>query len=123
MSAPGYSRILTSPRQPSSRLFGLIPIHSMPLDMIDSFDVCIIGAGNAALCAAISAAENNARTLVLERAPQEESGGNSDFPLVLFASLTTADDLREICDLSDEEIRTTEFGFTQKINSSTTCFA
>ena len=83
----------------------------MPLDMIDSFDVCIIGAGNAALCAAISAAENNARTLVLERAPQEESGGNSRFTAgaIRFA-YNGSDDLREICDLSDEEIRTTEFG-------------
>ena len=42
-------------------------------------DIAIVGAGNAALCAALSAQENGARTLVLERAPEEERGGNSYF--------------------------------------------
>ncbi|MBR0784722.1 FAD-dependent tricarballylate dehydrogenase TcuA, partial [Bradyrhizobium iriomotense] len=43
------------------------------------YDVIVAGAGNAALCAAISAHENGARVLVLERAPEEEKGGNSYF--------------------------------------------
>ena len=42
-------------------------------------DVLVIGAGNAALCAAISAHENGARVLMLEAAPFEERGGNSHF--------------------------------------------
>ena len=37
------------------------------------------GAGNAALCAAISAHESGARVLMLEAAPFEERGGNSHF--------------------------------------------
>lgn len=79
--------------------------------MADPFDVCIVGAGNAALCAAISAAEHNARTVVLERAPEYESGGNSRFTAGgMRFTYAGAGDLREICDLSDEEIRTTEFG-------------
>src|SRR5437879_12879862 len=41
------------------------------------YDVVVAGAGNAALCAAISAHENGARVLVLERAPEAERGGNS----------------------------------------------
>lgn len=45
----------------------------------ESFDVIVVGAGNAALCAAISARERGARTLVLERAPENEKGGNSYF--------------------------------------------
>ena len=43
------------------------------------YDVVVAGAGNAALCAAISAHENGARVLILERAPEAERGGNSYF--------------------------------------------
>ncbi len=42
-------------------------------------DVLVVGAGNAALCAAISAHENGARVLMLEAAPEAERGGNSYF--------------------------------------------
>src|ERR1700737_1017648 len=42
-------------------------------------DVLVVGAGNAALWAAISAHENGARVLMLEAAPFEERGGNSHF--------------------------------------------
>ena len=43
------------------------------------YDVIVAGAGNAALCAAMAAHENGAKVLVLERAPEDEKGGNSYF--------------------------------------------
>ncbi len=41
------------------------------------WDVIVAGGGNAALCAAIEAAETGARVLVLEGAPKDYRGGNS----------------------------------------------
>ena len=46
---------------------------------IESYDVIVVGAGNAAACAAMSAQENGAKVVLLERAPEEEAGGNSRF--------------------------------------------
>lgn len=43
----------------------------------DPHDIAIIGGGNAALCAAITAAEAGARVLILEAAPSPYRGGNS----------------------------------------------
>ncbi len=40
-------------------------------------DVLVIGGGNAALCAALSAREAGARVLLLEASPREWRGGNS----------------------------------------------
>ena len=40
-------------------------------------DIAVIGGGNAALCAAMTAAEAGARVLILETAPKPYRGGNS----------------------------------------------
>ncbi|MCR9085430.1 MAG: FAD-dependent tricarballylate dehydrogenase TcuA [Rhodobacteraceae bacterium] len=45
--------------------------------MAKTYDIAVIGGGNAALCAAITAAESGARVLVLEAAPRPYRGGNS----------------------------------------------
>jgi tricarballylate dehydrogenase len=42
-------------------------------------DVVVVGAGNAALCAALSAAEAGATVTVVERAPEDLHGGNTSF--------------------------------------------
>ncbi len=75
-------------------------------------DVIVVGGGNAALCASLSAAEFKQKILVLERAPQDEAGGNSRFTAGLFRlAYRGAEDLKTLIpDLSDEEIADTDFG-------------
>ena len=46
-------------------------------DWPGSFDIAVVGGGNAALCAALTAAEAGARVLILESAPIPYRGGNS----------------------------------------------
>ena len=46
-------------------------------DLSKPYDVVVVGGGNAALCAAMTAAEAGARVLVLEGAPKPYRGGNS----------------------------------------------
>jgi tricarballylate dehydrogenase len=77
-----------------------------------AYDVIVVGAGNAALCAALSAAETKKRILVLERAPEEESGGNSRFTAGLFrVAYDGVEDLKKVMpDLTKEEIERTDFG-------------
>jgi tricarballylate dehydrogenase len=75
-------------------------------------DVVVIGAGNAAMSAAIAARENGADVLVLEKAPEAEKGGNSAYThgSVRF-SYNGVDDLLELMpDLSPEDIANSDFG-------------
>jgi tricarballylate dehydrogenase len=74
--------------------------------------VVVVGGGNAALCAAISAAEQGARVTLLERAPFELRGGNSRFTAgAMRVVYSGADDLIELMpDLTAQERARTEFG-------------
>lgn len=75
-------------------------------------DVVVVGAGNAAMCAAFAAREAGVDVIVLERAPQDEEGGNTRFTAgaIRFA-YDGVDDLRALMpDLTDEEVARTDFG-------------
>jgi tricarballylate dehydrogenase len=77
-----------------------------------SCDVLVVGAGNAALCAALSARERGAKVLVLERASEDECGGNSRFTAGAIRTVYNGvDDLKKLIpDLTDEEIARTDYG-------------
>lgn len=85
--------------------------------MTERFDVVVVGAGNAAFCAALSARESGCSVLVLERAPEPENGGNSRFTAGGFRFVYDGvDDLKRLMpDLTESEIANTDFGsYTQQ---------
>ena len=79
---------------------------------MSDYDVVIVGAGNAAFCAALAARENGASVLVLERAPKQLNGGNSRFTAgAMRFAYDGVDDIRALCpDLSEAQIAITDFG-------------
>jgi tricarballylate dehydrogenase len=80
---------------------------------VDDFqvDVLVVGAGNAAACAALAARETGASVAMLEAAPEEERGGNSTYTAgamrVVFHGV---DDLVQLYDLTEDEKRDVDFG-------------
>ena len=75
-------------------------------------DVLVIGAGNAALCAALSAKEHGASVEVLECAPESERGGNTAFTAgAMRVVYNGAEDLvRLMPDLTQGDLDMTDFG-------------
>jgi tricarballylate dehydrogenase len=74
--------------------------------------VVVVGGGNAALCAALSAREHGADVVVLEWAPRPQRGGNSAFSGGAFrVAYDGVDDIMKIVpDLTPAERETTDFG-------------
>lgn len=79
---------------------------------MQTFDVIVVGAGNAGLCAALSARETGARVLVLEKAPRAERGGNTAFTggLLRFPFESIEDFEPLTPDYSAEELSTLDVG-------------
>ncbi|MCZ6472345.1 MAG: FAD-dependent oxidoreductase, partial [SAR324 cluster bacterium] len=75
-------------------------------------DVVVVGAGNAALCAALAARESGAGVLVLEAAPEELRGGNSRFTGgIVRMVFNGVEDLEQIYDdLTEDEKANADFG-------------
>jgi len=75
-------------------------------------EVVVVGAGNAAACAALAAAEAGASVIMLEAAPLEDCGGNSRYAAgsmrVTFDGVNELSEL--IPDLTDEEKALHDFG-------------
>ncbi|MCG7344955.1 FAD-dependent tricarballylate dehydrogenase TcuA [Sporosarcina sp. ACRSL] len=70
---------------------------------MSSYDVIVVGAGNAALCAAISAKEQGSHVLVLEKGPIEKRGGNSFFTDgAIRVAYNNFDSIRSIIDIDEE---------------------
>lgn len=74
-------------------------------------DVVVVGAGNAALCAALAAREAGADVLVLEAAPEAEAGGNSRFTAGAFRfCYEGGQDIKALVpDLTEQEMAITDF--------------
>ncbi len=81
-------------------------------DSVTEADILVVGAGNAALCAAISASENGARVIMIEAAPEDSRGGNSFFTggAFRFAFNGIEDILSIYPDISEEERKNIDFG-------------
>ena len=78
--------------------------------MSEQYDVIVVGKGNAALCAAVSAQENGAKVLILEAASEDESGGNSRFAGgVMRFAYGSVEDLQKLTDIPEEEAKNTDW--------------
>lgn len=79
---------------------------------VQPYDVVVIGGGNAALCAALAAAERGAQVALIERAPEAKRGGNSNFTGGGFRMVHHgAQDIKRIVpDLSGSDVARTDFG-------------
>jgi len=76
-----------------------------------AYDVVVVGKGNAALCAALSAQEQGARVALLEAATEDEAGGNSRFAGgVMRFAYAGIDDLNRVTELTPEDIAQSDFG-------------
>jgi tricarballylate dehydrogenase len=83
----------------------------MPDRAPESWDVVVVGSGNAGLSAALTARALGSTVLVIDAAPEEWIGGNSAFTAGAFRTTYDGlDDLRPVLDLDDQSAATIELG-------------
>jgi len=77
-----------------------------------SADVVVVGAGNAAACAALAARESGASVIMLEAAPEADCGGNSRYTAgAMRVVFNGVDDLVQLLpDLTENERADVDFG-------------
>ena len=87
--------------------------------MPQMYDVVVVGAGNAALSAALSAKEIGCSVLVVEKAPEYFRGGNTYFTggIIRFAFDGIEDIKTLIPDMSPTEEASTTLAATPKTSS------
>ena len=69
------------------------------------YDVLVVGAGNAACCAALAALDQKARVGILEKAPKRDRGGNSALTAHMRFVYNGIEDLRPLVrNMTDEEL-------------------
>ncbi|GHU04692.1 tricarballylate dehydrogenase [Betaproteobacteria bacterium] len=68
---------------------------------VATYDVIVVGGGNAGLAAAIEARNNKARVLLIEKSPKARRGGNSRYSYGDFRVITTG--TRDIVELIERE--------------------
>ncbi len=80
--------------------------------MTNEADIIVVGAGNAALCAAIAAREAGKSVIALEKAPEPMRGGNTYFTggAIRFAYKDLDDVVQLVPDLSEAELAVMEVG-------------
>ncbi len=80
------------------------------------YDVVVVGAGNAGLCAAVAALEEGASVAIIEKAPRDERGGNSALTGHMRFTYDSVEDLIPLMDeVNEEEIE----AIRQKLPSRT----
>jgi len=74
-------------------------------------DVIVVGAGNAAACAALSAHDNGASVIMLEAAPRDQRGGNSTYTggMLRFAYNDAEDLKRLVPEMAEQDLSNIEF--------------
>ncbi len=79
---------------------------------MERWDVVVVGSGNAALCAALAAQEDATRILVIEKAPREMAGGNTQYTAGAMRFVYDGkDDLLPLLrDPADPRLERTDFG-------------